>query len=105
MILANWLRRVSEEPHSSTAPSRLVEALLLPWSVSMSSDVPYWRPPTPRSVWSFSWRPMVSKPVCGPRGAQVRDGDYTSKWIRELYKVRVGLSTDLHLNANNTRSS
>src|ERR1700687_4945354 len=65
MILANWLRRVSEEPHSSPAPSRLAEALLLPWSVSMSSDEPYWRPPTPRSVWSFSWRLMVSKPVSG----------------------------------------
>src|SRR5258705_971538 len=63
MILANWLRRVSEEPHSSTAPNRLAEALLLPWSVSMSSDEPYWRPPTPRSVWSFSWRLMGSKPV------------------------------------------
>jgi hypothetical protein len=63
MILANWLHRVSEEPHSSTAPNRLAEALLLPWSVSMSSDEPYWRPPTPRSVWSFSWRLMGSKPV------------------------------------------
>src|ERR1700758_4403745 len=63
MILANWLRRVSEEPHSSAAPNRLAEALLLPWSVSMSSDEPYWRPPTPRSVWSFSWRLMGSKPV------------------------------------------
>jgi hypothetical protein len=48
MILANWLRRASEEPHFSTAPNRLVEALFLLWSVSMSSDVPYWRPPTPR---------------------------------------------------------
>src|SRR6266849_9584610 len=65
MILANWLRRVSEEPHSSTAPNRLAEALLLPWSVSMSSDEPYWRPPTPRSIWSFSWRLMGSKPVSG----------------------------------------
>src|ERR1700738_2918824 len=44
MILANWLRRASEEPHSSTAPSRLVEGLFLLWSVSMSSDVPYRRP-------------------------------------------------------------
>jgi hypothetical protein len=27
----------------------------------MSFDVPYWRPPTPRSGWSFSCRLMVSK--------------------------------------------
>ena len=32
----------------------------------MSCDVPYWRPPRPQSVWSFSWRLMVSKPVSGP---------------------------------------
>src|SRR5438105_8639750 len=56
MILASSLRRASEEQHSSTALNRLGEALFLPWSVSMSSDEPYWRPPTPRSVWSFSWR-------------------------------------------------
>src|ERR1017187_6046787 len=55
MILANWPRRASEEPHSSTALDRLVEALFLPWSVSMSSDAPSWRPPSrARSVWSFS---------------------------------------------------
>src|ERR1700758_2576242 len=36
MILVNWLRRASEEPHSSTAPGPLVEALFLLWSVSMS---------------------------------------------------------------------
>jgi hypothetical protein len=55
MILASSLRRASGEPHSSTAPNRLVEALFLPWSVSMSSDAPYWRPPTPRGqLWSFS---------------------------------------------------
>src|SRR5947208_151005 len=46
MILANWPRRASEEPHSSTAPNRLVEAYFLSWSVSMSSDAPYWRPPS-----------------------------------------------------------
>jgi hypothetical protein len=33
----------------------------------MSSDVPYWRPPTPRSVWSFSWRFMVSNEVYFPQ--------------------------------------
>src|SRR5208283_750235 len=33
----------------------------------MTSDVPYWRPPTPRSVWSFSWRLIASKPVSGQR--------------------------------------
>src|SRR6266404_8168877 len=47
MILASSLRRASGEPHSATALNRLVEALFLPWSVSMSSDAPYWRPPTP----------------------------------------------------------
>ena len=30
----------------------------------MFSDVPYWRPPKARSVWSFSWSLMVSKSVC-----------------------------------------
>jgi hypothetical protein len=48
MILANWLRREIEEPHSSIVPNLRVEGLFLPWSVSMSSDVPYRRPPTPR---------------------------------------------------------
>src|SRR6266852_3342709 len=46
MILASSLRRASEEPHSSTALGRLVEALFLPWSVLMFSDAPYWRPPS-----------------------------------------------------------
>src|ERR1700676_450145 len=54
MILASSLRRASEEPHSSTALNRLVEALFLPWSVSMSSDAPYWRPPTPRGQYGRS---------------------------------------------------
>src|ERR1700756_3880528 len=81
MILANWLRRVSEEPHSSTAPNRLAEALLLPWSVSMSSDEPYWRPPTPRSVWSFSWRLMGSNAVSGqlPVGRQTKSDSLLSQ--------------------------
>ena len=29
-----------------TAPNPLVEAYFLPWSVSLSSDAPYWRPPS-----------------------------------------------------------
>jgi len=37
MILVNWLRRASEEPHASTAPGPLVKALFLLWSVSISS--------------------------------------------------------------------
>jgi hypothetical protein len=41
MILANWQRREIEEPHSSIVPNLRVEGLFLPWSVSMSSDVPY----------------------------------------------------------------
>jgi hypothetical protein len=37
-----------------------------PVSVCLSfSDVPYWRPPAPRSVWSFIQKLMVSKPVSG----------------------------------------
>src|ERR1035438_6836553 len=40
----------SEELRSSTAPSRAAEVLFWPWSVAMSSDVPYWRPPKPQSV-------------------------------------------------------
>jgi serine/threonine protein kinase len=35
--------KVAKDPQ---ALSRLVEALFLPWSVSMSSDAPYWRPPS-----------------------------------------------------------
>src|ERR1700693_4584404 len=38
MILASSLRRASAGPHFSTVPSRLVEALFLPWSVSMTSE-------------------------------------------------------------------
>src|ERR1017187_579334 len=65
MILASSPRRASEEPRSSTALNRLVEALFLPWSVSMSSDAPYWRPPTPRGQYGRSVGLMVSKPVWG----------------------------------------
>jgi len=50
MILASSLRQASGEPHSSTVLNRLVEALVLPWSVSMSSDAPYWRPPSRASM-------------------------------------------------------
>src|SRR5580692_10669076 len=39
------------------------EALFLPWSVSMSSDAPYWRPPTPRGQYGGAVGRMVSKPV------------------------------------------
>src|ERR1700736_2293049 len=53
MILANWPLRANEELHSSTVPSRAAEGLFWPWRVSISSDLPYWRPPRPRSVWSF----------------------------------------------------
>src|ERR1700726_4884279 len=67
MILANWPRRASEEPHSSTAPNRLVEAYFLLWSVSLSSDAPYWRPPSRDAQYGLSVGVMVSKPVCGPR--------------------------------------
>ena len=44
---------VAKDPQ---ALSRLVEALFLPWSVSMSSDAPYWRPPTPRFSMVVCWR-------------------------------------------------
>src|SRR5260370_16105986 len=54
MILANWPRRASAEPHSSTAPNRLVEAYFLPWSVSLSSDAPYWRPPSRDAQYGLS---------------------------------------------------
>src|SRR2546427_10603232 len=67
MILANWPRRASEEPHSSTAPNRLVEAYFLPWSVSMSCDAPYWRPPSRGAQYGPSVEVMVPKPVSGPR--------------------------------------
>src|SRR6266853_555037 len=41
--------KITRGDHPRLRPlSRLVEGLLLPWSVSMSSDVPYRRPPTPR---------------------------------------------------------
>jgi hypothetical protein len=63
MILENWLLRASEEPHSLTAPSRAAEVLLYLLGASTPSDLPYWRPPTPRSVWSFNWRLMVSNAV------------------------------------------
>src|SRR5882762_7781569 len=63
MILANWPRRASEEPHSSTAPSRLVEAYFLFWSVSMSSDAPYWRPPSRALSMCLSVGVTVPKPV------------------------------------------
>src|ERR1035438_1538211 len=65
MILANWPRRASEEPHSSTAPNRLVEAYFLPWSGSLSSDLPYWRPPSRDAQYGLSVGVMVSKPVSG----------------------------------------
>src|SRR2546428_4170741 len=61
MILASSLRRASEEPHSSTALNRLVEALFLPWSVSMSSDAPYWRPPAPRGQYGRSTGDLWSR--------------------------------------------
>src|ERR1700730_7503437 len=69
MILANWPRRASEEPHSSTAPNRLVEAYFLPWSVSLSSDAPYWRPPSRDAQYGLSVGVMVSKPVSTEFGA------------------------------------
>src|ERR1019366_1416772 len=65
MILASSPRRASEEPHSSTVLNRLVEALFLPCCVLIFCDAPYWRPPMPRTVWSFRWTLMVSKPVSG----------------------------------------
>jgi len=45
----------------------------------MSSDEPYWRLPTPRSVWSFSWRLMVSKPVSGSCHVCFRVGDHSKE--------------------------
>src|ERR1019366_3401571 len=66
MILANWPRRASEEPHSSTAPNRLVEAYFLPWSGSLSSDAPYWRPPSRDAQYGLSVGVMVSKSVYVP---------------------------------------
>src|SRR5262249_25457758 len=45
--LASWARRTSEELHFSTARGRVAEGLFWPWSVSISCDVPYWRPPSP----------------------------------------------------------
>jgi len=59
----------------------------------MSSDVPYWRPPTPRSVWSFSWRLMVSKPVSGPRDEVLKGSRITSALAatRELSRCFPGL--------------
>src|SRR5438309_9786239 len=76
MILANWLRRASEELHSSIAPNRLVEALLLLWSVSMSSYVPYRAASYAARVWSLSSRLVFSKPVSGPRGSAEGLKDY-----------------------------
>src|ERR1700680_3083153 len=61
MILASSLRRASGVPHSSTALNPLVEALFLPWSVSMSSDAPYWRPPTPLGQYGRSTRNLWSR--------------------------------------------
>src|SRR5258708_38623392 len=87
MILASSLRRASEEQHSSTALNRLGEALFLPWSVSMSSDEPYWRPPTPRSVWSFSWRLMVSKTVSGPRQVASHDDTIFARQIGGAFEL------------------
>jgi hypothetical protein len=55
MILVNWPRRASEEPHSSTAPGPLVEALFLLWSVSMSSYVPYRTASYAAPVWWFDF--------------------------------------------------
>src|SRR6266436_3010560 len=50
-VLVLYLKRprvkiYRSDAHSSTAPNRLVEAYFLSWSVSMSSDAPYWRPPS-----------------------------------------------------------
>jgi hypothetical protein len=58
---ASRICRASGEPHSSTALNRLVEALFLPWSVSMSSDAPYWRPPTPRGQYGRSTGELCSR--------------------------------------------
>ena len=49
------------EPHSSTARGRLVEALFLLWSVSMSSYVPYRTASYAAPVWSLRSRLMVLK--------------------------------------------
>ena len=51
----------------------------------MTSDVPYWRPPTPQSVWSVSWGLMVSKPVWGqpPVGRQLARNSI-QKWRTSL---------------------
>src|SRR5580704_16183096 len=65
MILASSLRRASGEPHSSTALNRPVEALFLPRSVSMPSDAPYWRPPTPRRQYGRSTGDLCSRSPFG----------------------------------------
>src|ERR1035437_3276766 len=77
MILANWPLRASEELHSSTAPNRLVEAFFLPWSVSMSSDAPYWRPPSREGEYGLSAGVMVPKPVSRYRSGPTTNNLHT----------------------------
>jgi len=67
----------------------------------MFSDVPYWRPPKARSVWSFSWSLMVSKSVCSevpvkPTTRNLQANEFRHRALEAVFSMAVARMIEDH---------